>query len=148
MSMDWTAETSFPPLEWPVPVVSSLMNVAPGIKIKTSNLEEKPALLSMKSRWLSSFQPHSTTQNMKLTLIKITLLFCLIASAPAAQAGWFNNSQKEHQEKLLLMEQRLEEQRQTTSQWEVIAGSLAVACVFLFVVGTALGAKTRHASKP
>jgi hypothetical protein len=82
--------------------------------------------------------------------LKHTLFLLLLAAAsPKAQAGWFNNeTEKELQRELVQTEEQLLQQRKATDQWEIIAGTLGVGCILLFVIGTAIGAKTRHASSP
>lgn len=88
---------------------------------------------------------------MKSKLITRCIILILLAMAiPKAQAGWFNNNEteKELQQELAQTEEQLLQQRKATDQWEIIAGALAVACILLFVIGTALGAKTRHESSP
>ena len=82
--------------------------------------------------------------------LKHTLFILFLASAcPKAQAGWFSNeTEKELQKELVQTEEQLLQQRKATDQWEIIAGVLGVGCILLFVFGTAIGAKTRHASSP
>ena len=70
----------------------------------------------------------------------------LLASCAPVQAGWFSGND-ERDTQLAETTRQLESQRSTTDQWELIAGVFGVGCVLLFVIGTALGAKTRHASR-
>lgn len=71
---------------------------------------------------------------------------CLLASCAPVQAGWFTGTD-ERDIRLAETERELESQRSTTDQWELLAGIFGVGCVLLFVIGTALGSKTRHASR-
>jgi hypothetical protein len=81
----------------------------------------------------------------------ILLLACLLLS-PAAHAGWFFKDPPppppdlgpEYRSKISRLEEQMSEQRATTHRWEIAAGTLALGCVLLFVIGTALGAKTRQ----
>lgn len=81
--------------------------------------------------------------------MKHPLLFTilLLAGSPL-QAGWFFNDPPdytpEYKAKIAALEGHLSEQRKTTDRWEIAAGSLALGGVLLFVIGTALGAKTRQ----
>ncbi len=95
-------------------------------------------------------KPHPQSSFMKSFILPLLLCLSVLVYLPQAQAGWFNTTSEEqlHQsQKLQQTENQLLSQRQTTDQWEAIAAFLAVGCVLLFVIGTALGAKTRrHAS--
>jgi len=78
------------------------------------------------------------------------LLACLLLS-PAAHAGWFFKDPPpppdlgpEYRSKITKLEEQISEQHATTYRWEVATGTLALGCVLLFVIGTALGAKTRQ----
>jgi hypothetical protein len=79
------------------------------------------------------------------------LLACLLL-APAAYAGWFFKDPPppppdlgpEYRAKITKLEEQMSEQHATTNRWEVATGTLALGCVLLFVIGTALGAKTRQ----
>ena len=80
-------------------------------------------------------------------LILITSLMILFA--PNMHAGWFFDDPPpdlgpEYRAKIVRLEDRLSEQHAVTTRWEIATGTLAVGCVLLFVIGTALGAKTRQ----
>ena len=90
-------------------------------------------------------QPHHP---MKYPLIFFCLLCC---ATTAAQAGWFFDDPPpppdlgpEYRAKISSLEEQVAEQHATTNRWEVATGTLALGCVLLFVIGTALGAKTRQ----
>lgn len=77
-------------------------------------------------------------------ILYLTLLSIVLTSP--LQAGWFNSPPDpipEYKDKIIKLENEIKTQHQTLDQWQVIAGSLGVACALLFIVGTALGAKTR-----
>lgn len=115
------------------------------VNLNTPKPEEKPVIYPCGGGWLSSFPL------MKTAFITPIILFILLAAAcPKVQAGWFNNNEAEKllQQELVQSKELLLQQRKATDQWEIIAGTLAVACILLFVIGTAIGAKTRHASSP
>lgn len=42
------------------------------------------------------------------------------------------------------LENKLTAQHQSLNRWQIAAGSLAVGCAFLLLIGTSLGAKTRQ----
>jgi len=81
----------------------------------------------------------------------LILVACLVLS-PAAYAGWFFKDPPppppdlgpEYRAKITKLEEQMSEQHATTNRWEVATGTLALGCVLLFVIGTALGAKTRQ----
>jgi len=81
----------------------------------------------------------------------ITILLLLLAVTPL-QAGWFFKDPPppppdlgpEYRAKISSLEEQISEQHATTNRWEVATGTLALGCVLLFVIGTALGAKTRQ----
>jgi hypothetical protein len=68
-----------------------------------------------------------------------TLVVALLMGAQA-HAGLFDNDEQRIRE----YEQQLDSQRQSTGDWQVVAGILAIGAVVLFTVGTALGSKTRR----
>ena len=81
----------------------------------------------------------------------ISILLLLLAVAPL-QAGWFFKDPPppppdlgpEYRAKISALEEQILEQHATTNRWEAATGTLALSCVLLFVIGTALGAKTRQ----
>jgi hypothetical protein len=68
-----------------------------------------------------------------------TILLALVMGG-SSFAGWFDNKD---QQRLQQTEQQLEQQREITGGWQIIAGALAIGAVVLFVVGTAIGSKAR-----
>jgi hypothetical protein len=81
----------------------------------------------------------------------ITIILLLLAVVPL-QAGWFFKDPPppppdlgpEYRAKITRLEEQISAQHATTTRWEVATGTLALGCVLLFVIGTALGAKTRQ----
>src|SRR5476651_1759628 len=75
----------------------------------------------------------------------LTLIIGLLLYSPTAQASWFSKSDPvpEYKEKIVTLENQLSAQSKTMNHWQIAAGSLGVACVLLFITGTALGAQTR-----
>jgi Ca2+/H+ antiporter len=71
---------------------------------------------------------------MKLILILVLLM------AAQTHAGLFDNDEQRIRE----YQQQLDQQRQSSGSWQVIAGILAIGGVILLTVGTALGSKTRR----
>ena len=73
------------------------------------------------------------------------LILTLLLVSPAAHASWFwpSDPVPEYRAKITSMETQLSAQRGATNLWQIASGSLAVGCVVLLVIGTALGAKTR-----
>ena len=82
---------------------------------------------------------------MKMHHHLILITACLLASCAPVQADWFSGTD-ERDIRLAETARELESQRSTTDQWELLAGIFGVGCVLLFVIGTALGSKSRHAS--
>ena len=84
---------------------------------------------------------HNPTFTMKY------LILILLLVSPAAHAHWFSKAPDpipEYKEKIASLENQLSAQRSTTDHWQIASGSLGIGCVLLLVIGTALGAKTRH----
>ncbi len=79
----------------------------------------------------------------------ILIASLLMLFTPNTHAGWFfddppPNLGPEYRAKIISLEDRISEQHVITTRWEIATGTLAVGCVLLFVIGTALGAKTRQ----
>ena len=77
----------------------------------------------------------------------LILLICLLWPFTTANAGFFSNDPDpliEAKEKITALEAQLTAQSTTLNRWQIATGSLAVGCAFLLIIGTALGAKTRH----
>jgi len=76
----------------------------------------------------------------------ITLIIGLLLFSPAAHAGWFSKDTEllnEAKERIGVLESRLLSQSINLDNWRIAAGSLAVGCAFLLLIGSALGSKTR-----
>lgn len=76
----------------------------------------------------------------------LLLTLCLLLCASPANAGWFSQGPSElemAQERVQTLENQMSTQATLINRWQIATGSLAVACVILLVIGTALGAKTR-----
>ena len=78
----------------------------------------------------------------------ILIIACLLCCSSAAKAVWpFSKGPDpliEANEKITALETKITEQSITLNRWQITAGSLAVGCAFLLIIGAALGAKTRH----
>ena len=83
-----------------------------------------------------------------LTMKLLILFICLLLFTPAASAGWFFDDPPdlgpEYRAKIASLEDQMSEQHKVTGHWVIASGTLAFGCLLLFVVGTALGAKTRQ----
>lgn len=76
----------------------------------------------------------------------LTLIIGLLLFSPTAHAGWFSKDTEvlnEAKERIGVLESRLSAQSITLDNWRIAAGSLAVGCAFLLIIGAALGSKTR-----
>lgn len=73
---------------------------------------------------------------------RIILLVLLLAAQ--THAGLFDNGDKE---RLRETQQQLNQQRQATGGWQIIAVVFGVGAIILFGVGTAIGSKTRKEVK-
>jgi hypothetical protein len=77
----------------------------------------------------------------------LILITCLFLFSPAANAGWFSKDPDplvEAKEKITHLETKVTEQSITLNRWQVTSGALGIGCLTLLIIGTALGAKTRH----
>jgi hypothetical protein len=79
---------------------------------------------------------------MKSTLL--LLLSALLLASCARQPKTIVQPDEQARRRVVELEQQLQLQRKTTDRWEFYTGSLGVACLVFLVLGTALGAKTRH----
>lgn len=78
--------------------------------------------------------------------MKYILILCLLLCSTSANAGWFSSDPPLLQvaaERIMQLEDQLSAQASLVNLWQIATGTLGVACVILFVIGTALGAKTR-----
>ena len=77
----------------------------------------------------------------------LILIIGLLLFSPAAHAGWFSKDTEilnEAKERIGVLESRLSAQSIILDNWRIAAGSLAVGCAFLLIIGAALGSKTRQ----
>jgi hypothetical protein len=72
---------------------------------------------------------------------KMILLLILAANA---HGGWFDQGEKAERERRIAAEQQLQQQRQTNGGLAILAGIMGIGAVTLFIIGTALGSKTRR----
>lgn len=79
---------------------------------------------------------------MKLPLL--FLLMVLTLASCARQPRTLIQPDEQARRRVVELEQQLQTQRTATDNWEVLTGSLGVACLVFLIFGTALGAKTRH----
>ena len=80
-------------------------------------------------------------------LLQLLLLTIILVSCTPANASWFESS--DHNMKIGNLERQLKSQQGKTDEIIQIACFLGIGCVLFFIVGTAIGAKTRHdATKP
>lgn len=75
-------------------------------------------------------------------LIPLLLLSIILVSCTPAHASWFAGSDLNM--KLGQVEHQLKIQQGKADELTHIACYLGIACVLFFIVGTAIGAKTRH----
>ena len=76
----------------------------------------------------------------------LILIIGLCLFSPAAHAGWFSKDTEllnEAKERIGVLESRLLSQSINLDHWRIAAGSLAVGCAFLLIIGAALGSQTR-----
>jgi hypothetical protein len=72
------------------------------------------------------------------------LIILVLLMAAQCHGGWFND---DDQQRMAQYEQTIQSERQSTGDWQIIAGVLAIGGVILFTMGTALGSKTRRDGK-
>lgn len=82
------------------------------------------------------------------TLMKhFILIICLLMPFTTVNAGWFSKDPDplvEAKDKIIALEAQLSAQSITLNRWQITSGALCCGCLFLLIIGTALGAKTRH----
>ena len=64
----------------------------------------------------------------------------MLLLAAQAHAGFFGSDEQLMRQ----YQQIIESERQSTGDWQIIAGALCIGGVILFTIGTALGSKTRR----
>ena len=77
----------------------------------------------------------------------LILLILLCLPFTTVNAGWFSKVPDpliEAKEKITHLETKLTAQSITLNRWQITSGALGIGCLFLLIIGTALGAKTRH----
>lgn len=87
---------------------------------------------------------------MKSKYIILIIVACIITMfncCSTAYAGWFSSGKDElaeNKQKLSAVENQLTIQTKNLDYWKIATGSLALAAVLLFGIGTALGSQTRY----
>lgn len=79
---------------------------------------------------------------MKTHILLFLLTFVLLSCEPA-QANWFDTGSDLHM-KLSQVERQLKIQQDKTHEATQVACFLGIGCVLFLIIGTAVGAKTRH----
>ncbi len=77
----------------------------------------------------------------------LILLILLCLPLTTVNAGWFSKDPDplvEAKEKITHLETQLSAQSITLNRWQITSGALCCGCLFLLIIGTALGSKTRH----
>lgn len=77
----------------------------------------------------------------------LILLILLCLPFTTVNAGWFSKDPDplvEAKEKITHLETQLSAQSITLNRWQITSGALCCGCLFLLIIGTALGSKTRH----
>lgn len=82
----------------------------------------------------------------------LLILLCLLSGClSTGHAGWFFDDPPpppdhgpQYRVRISELEEQMSEQHAANDRWKIATGGLAVAAVLLFVIGTALGAKTRQ----
>lgn len=83
--------------------------------------------------------------NMKNPLILVLLLGWLASCAPSTKDPTnIRLIDEARQHRITELESQLDLQRHHNDHWQVITVGLCIGCVALLVLGTSLGAKTRH----
>jgi hypothetical protein len=75
------------------------------------------------------------------------LLILLCLPFTTVNAGWFSKDPDplvEAKDKIIALETQLSAQSITLNRWQITSGALGIGCLTLLIIGTALGAKTRH----
>jgi len=83
---------------------------------------------------------------MKHTLKSILLAAAVLCLLPccAREPKTIVQPDEQARRRVVELESQLHQQTQVTDRWQLITVSLGIGCVVLLVVGTSLGAKTRH----
>ena len=82
---------------------------------------------------------------MKSSLL-LLLSVLLLASCAKQPTRTVIQPDEQARRRVVELEQQLQIQRKNTDRWEFYTGCLGVACLVCLVIGTSLGAKTRHDS--
>jgi hypothetical protein len=84
----------------------------------------------------------------KILILILTgvLILVMMNSCTKASASMFGPSaaEQEAKQRLSTIETQLTYQRHSKENWAGVAGALALGCVLLLIIGTALGAQTRR----
>jgi hypothetical protein len=83
---------------------------------------------------------------MKLILLSLLLLSTVVLSScrHAAAPAMVDPIVAQQQHRVIELESQLDGLRLTNDRWQILCASTGVGAVLLLILGTALGAKTRH----
>jgi len=84
---------------------------------------------------------------MKNIILLFFLGAVLASCAPSAKDATHPDTRaidEARQRRISELETQIDVQRHTTDRWQLTSVGLCVGCVALLIVGTSLGAKTRH----
>ncbi len=70
--------------------------------------------------------------------------FIILWLSVALYVAFMLSRQRKLEQEIEMLEEQMSEQHTANDRWKIATGGLAVAAVLLFVIGTALGAKTRQ----
>ncbi|TLD71662.1 hypothetical protein FEM03_05860 [Phragmitibacter flavus] len=79
-----------------------------------------------------------------LTIIKVILLAAFLSSCKWATTSNLLPGQQDKQQRIEHLEEQNYHQASSLKRWQLASVSLGAGCLVLLIVGTALGAKTRH----
>lgn len=125
------------------------------VTTQNRNINQERAGCSPRSAGLLHTQKGHPKMNIHRIINLLTLLILLNLCTPV-HAGWFGwgeadrlrrEREEEQRHRLNEAERQLGTQRKAAESWQFTAGSVAVGGVVLLIIGTALGARTRHAAR-
>jgi len=85
-------------------------------------------------------------KHLLFVIMAAVLLAFMLNSCTQANAAIFGPSatEQEAKQRLSTVENQLSYQRHSTESWQGAAGALAVGCLLLLLLGTAIGSATRR----
>jgi ABC-type cobalt transport system substrate-binding protein len=83
----------------------------------------------------------------QIRAIVLVVALTFIVFAPTANAWWWSHDDTS-KEQIIALEGQLQQQRQSTGEWQIISFVLGITSVVMLVAGAAIGSQGRKNARP